>query len=221
VDGEELLIPIDLIVPEGAATGGGRRGARLGLHGNRAARRAVGLEAALVDHAPKGIPAQHLDEFASAYSPQTKRCRLRKSKARSGRVYRLGMTWADGENEPRHRLARLECCEQLPQVGSPVRIIDQDRRLVACFDLGEILQVERHVCVNEEPLRCGSTGAGELVGESSLANATVASRITALPSTLNSRSSSSSSSRRPSPSSASSLPSASLRRYEPDQVRRM
>jgi len=29
--------------------GGGRRGARLGVHGNRAARRAVGLEAALVD----------------------------------------------------------------------------------------------------------------------------------------------------------------------------
>jgi hypothetical protein len=52
VDGEELTIPIDLIVPEGVAPPGGRRGARLGLHGNRAARRAVGLEAALVDHSP-------------------------------------------------------------------------------------------------------------------------------------------------------------------------
>ncbi len=29
----------------------GRRGARLGVHGNRAARRAIGLEAVLVDHA--------------------------------------------------------------------------------------------------------------------------------------------------------------------------
>ncbi len=46
VEGEELVIPVDLIVPEGAASGGGRRGARLGPHGNRAARRAVGLEAA-------------------------------------------------------------------------------------------------------------------------------------------------------------------------------
>jgi hypothetical protein len=49
-NGEEFLVPVDLIVPEGAATGGRRRGARPGPHGNRAARRALGLEAALVDH---------------------------------------------------------------------------------------------------------------------------------------------------------------------------
>lgn len=49
-DGAEISVPIDLIVPEGAVPPGGRRGARLGVHGNRAARRAVGLEAALVDH---------------------------------------------------------------------------------------------------------------------------------------------------------------------------
>lgn len=57
VDGEELTIPIDLIVPEGVAPPGGRRGARLGPHGNRAARRAVGLEAALVDHSSMTITA--------------------------------------------------------------------------------------------------------------------------------------------------------------------
>lgn len=57
VDGEELTIPIDLIVPEGVAPPGGRRGARLGVHGNRAARRAVGLEAALVDHSPMTVTA--------------------------------------------------------------------------------------------------------------------------------------------------------------------
>jgi hypothetical protein len=55
--GEEILIPVDLIVPEGAASGGGRRAARLGAHGNRAARRAVGLEAALVDHSTMTISA--------------------------------------------------------------------------------------------------------------------------------------------------------------------
>lgn len=49
--GEQVLtFPIDLIVPETAAASGGRRGARLGVHGNRAARRAIGLEAALLDH---------------------------------------------------------------------------------------------------------------------------------------------------------------------------
>jgi hypothetical protein len=57
VDGEELTIQVDLIVPEGVAPLGGRRGARLGPHGNRAARRAVGLEAALVDHSPMTIGA--------------------------------------------------------------------------------------------------------------------------------------------------------------------
>lgn len=50
-------IPVDLIVPEAVAPKGGRRGARLGVHGNRAARRAVGLEAALVDHGPIEITA--------------------------------------------------------------------------------------------------------------------------------------------------------------------
>lgn len=57
IDGEPLVIPVDLIVPEAAASVGGRRGARLGVHGRRAARRAVGLEAALIDHSPMVIAA--------------------------------------------------------------------------------------------------------------------------------------------------------------------
>jgi len=51
INGRDLDIPVDIIVPEGVAPAGGRRGARLGLHGNRAARTASGLEAALVDNA--------------------------------------------------------------------------------------------------------------------------------------------------------------------------
>jgi hypothetical protein len=57
VDGNEVIIPIDLIVPEAVAPPGGRRGARLGIHGRRAARRASGLEAALVDHSLLPITA--------------------------------------------------------------------------------------------------------------------------------------------------------------------
>ena len=57
IDGVEFTVPVDLIVPEGVAGGGGRRGARLGVHGNRAARRAIGLEAALVDHSEMAIRA--------------------------------------------------------------------------------------------------------------------------------------------------------------------
>jgi hypothetical protein len=57
VNGQYYEIPVDLIVPEAVAPSGGRRGARLGVHGNRAARRAVGLEAALVDYGPVEIEA--------------------------------------------------------------------------------------------------------------------------------------------------------------------
>jgi ribosomal protein L11 len=65
VEGEELLVPVDLIVPEGAAAPGGRRGARLGPHGRRAARRAAGLEAALVDHAAMKVAALEPDDLRS------------------------------------------------------------------------------------------------------------------------------------------------------------
>lgn len=49
-------IEIDLLVPE-SVSGAGSRGARLGEHGNRAARKARGLEAALVDRSPLTISA--------------------------------------------------------------------------------------------------------------------------------------------------------------------
>lgn len=54
-------VMIDLLVPE-AVGGGGRRGARLGEHGNRAARKARGLEAALVDNEPTEIAALAADD---------------------------------------------------------------------------------------------------------------------------------------------------------------
>lgn len=57
INDQKLLIPVDLIVPEGFAPPGGRRGARLGPHGNKAARRAVGLEASIVDNSPMTVSA--------------------------------------------------------------------------------------------------------------------------------------------------------------------
>ncbi len=57
VEGRPVSVPVDLIVPEGAAPAGGRRGVRLGPHGKQAARRAVGLEAALVDNSVMTIVA--------------------------------------------------------------------------------------------------------------------------------------------------------------------
>ncbi|HUZ40004.1 MAG TPA: hypothetical protein VMU68_01230 [Acidimicrobiales bacterium] len=57
VDGEMELIEVDLIVPHAVTPPGGRRGARLGTHGNSTARSAVGLEAALIDHSSMVINA--------------------------------------------------------------------------------------------------------------------------------------------------------------------
>jgi hypothetical protein len=49
-------VQIDLLVP--ASLGGpGRRGARLGVHGTEVARKATGLEAAVVDHTRFRVPA--------------------------------------------------------------------------------------------------------------------------------------------------------------------
>jgi hypothetical protein len=47
-EGRPVEVPVDFLVPE-AVGGGGRRGARLGEHGRHIARKAKGLEAALVD----------------------------------------------------------------------------------------------------------------------------------------------------------------------------
>jgi len=50
-------IPVDLMIPESMSDPGGRRGGRVPPHSKRATRRASGLEAAIVDHAPAPIAA--------------------------------------------------------------------------------------------------------------------------------------------------------------------
>lgn len=52
VDGTSYTPQVDLIVPAGSLAQGSRRGARLPSHGNTAAMRTPGLEAAVVDHDP-------------------------------------------------------------------------------------------------------------------------------------------------------------------------
>ncbi len=49
MDGDPIKVFVDFLVPQ-ALSGGGTRAARLGPHGNRVARKAHGLEAALVDN---------------------------------------------------------------------------------------------------------------------------------------------------------------------------
>jgi hypothetical protein len=55
---DDVVVPIDLIVPMEIAAGPGRRSARLtGEHGKHSARKSEGLEGALVDHGPVEITA--------------------------------------------------------------------------------------------------------------------------------------------------------------------
>ena len=55
---DDVVVPVDLIVPMRAASGPGRRSARLGSdHGKHSARKSEGLEGALVDHGPIRISA--------------------------------------------------------------------------------------------------------------------------------------------------------------------
>lgn len=56
INNEEVIVPVDLIVPKAVASGGSR-GARLGVHGKRAARQVPGIEGVLVDHSPMTITA--------------------------------------------------------------------------------------------------------------------------------------------------------------------
>ena len=55
-------VAVDLMVPEALAGAGGRRCARLPVHGNRAARRTAGLEAALVDNVVRQIVSYQADD---------------------------------------------------------------------------------------------------------------------------------------------------------------
>jgi hypothetical protein len=59
-------IPVDLMVPEALAGGSGRRSVRIPPHGPQVARRATGLEAVMVDHAPMAISALDPDDHRSA-----------------------------------------------------------------------------------------------------------------------------------------------------------
>jgi hypothetical protein len=62
-------VEVDLLVPDSLG-GGGRRGARLPHHGNQVARKARGLEAALVDHAPHAIASLEPEADPRAHTVQ-------------------------------------------------------------------------------------------------------------------------------------------------------
>lgn len=69
VEGAEITVPVDLIVPTEMAPPGGRRGARLRGHGKVAARKIEGLEATLVDNDVMSIGSLEDDDDRTAQIP--------------------------------------------------------------------------------------------------------------------------------------------------------
>ena len=54
-------VPVDLMVPEHLAGSGSRRGVRIPPHDKQSARRAAGLEAAIIDQSPMSVESLHDD----------------------------------------------------------------------------------------------------------------------------------------------------------------
>lgn len=61
-------IPVDLMVPEHLAGSGNRRGVRIPPHSKHSARRATGLEAAIIDQSPMTVESQVRPRFWSQNS---------------------------------------------------------------------------------------------------------------------------------------------------------
>lgn len=109
LEGRPVEVKIDLMVPE-AVGGAGRRGARLGAHGNRAARKARGLEATLVDRRRRKIEAMddgddRAFEVAVAGPAALLVAKLHKISERVGRP---------GRRDDKDALESSDSCERSP-----------------------------------------------------------------------------------------------------------
>ncbi len=65
VDGKQLNIPVDIMVAAGHVPAGGRRGARIDPHDRMAARKALGLEGAVIDNERMEVTALDSDDGRS------------------------------------------------------------------------------------------------------------------------------------------------------------
>jgi hypothetical protein len=117
-------IPIDLMVPDSLAGATGRRGARIPPHSKHSARRAIGLEAAIVDHAPIAVGALDADDRrirrVNVASPAALLvAKLHKIAERVGEPDRL-------DDKDAHDLYRLLVAIPTGQLAQPLRRLRTD-----------------------------------------------------------------------------------------------
>lgn len=118
-------IPVDLMVPEALSGSGGRRGARIPPHSSSAARRATGLEAAMVDRAPMLIRALDVQDertfTASVAGPAALLvAKLHKLAERRDTPDRLN-------DKDAHDVYRLLVAIDTPALATPVRALVHDQ----------------------------------------------------------------------------------------------
>lgn len=108
-------VAVDLMVPEALSGSGGRRGARLPVHGNRVARRTSGLEPALADNEQQSLTSldsrddrSHVIRVAGPAALLV--AKVIKVEERSGQPQRL---------QPRTDLTSCACCRHSRPARSP------------------------------------------------------------------------------------------------------
>lgn len=143
VEGETEDLPVDVMVPTSLAPAGGRRGVRLGVHGNTAARKTPGLEAALYDNSVMTITSLETDSDRSIDARVAGPLALLVSKA--------------------HKIQ-----ERVDQSHRPDRILDKDAgdvfRLMQTASAGGCAEIAIRLLA-EEPIRASvSTGIESLIG---------------------------------------------------------
>lgn len=171
IEGVETLVPIDLIVPDAVAPPGGRRSARIAPHGPQSAHKAVGLEAALVDHTPMTINALDPDDDRSITVEVAGLAALLVAKA-----YKISDRLKENKSD---RLSDKDAADvyRIMQTASPRDLGETLRRLVADQAAGAVTAGALHLLREQFGIRNGPAIA---MAQRSLALAIDPDQITAV-----------------------------------------
>lgn len=116
-------IPVDLMVPENLAGSGSRRGVRIPPHDKHSARRAAGLEAAVIDHSPMTVESLDGDGRSAVINVAGPAAllvaKLHKLSERVGTPDRLN-------DKDAHDIYRLLVATETPELAATIRRLIAD-----------------------------------------------------------------------------------------------
>jgi hypothetical protein len=165
-------IPVDLMVPDALAGEGGRRGARIPPHSRHAARRAVGLEAAVVDPVPMPVQALAPDDVRAPTAKVASPAALLVAK-----LHKLGerrLTPNRLVQKDAHDLYRLFVACPTPVLGAGLRRL-LEHELSAAVTRQALVYLDELFASGHDALGSRMAGAAEEgVGEPDVVSASVA-----------------------------------------------